>query len=59
MSPLPGAPFSCVAWVTRKCGDQRYSAGPALAGAEVAVAMGAFEVTVVGPGGEVAVCSLT
>ena len=63
MSPLPGAPFSCVAWVTRKCdaqgcfkagGDHRYSAGPALAGAEVAVAMGAFEVTVVGPGGEVA-----
>lgn len=63
MSPLPGAPFSCVAWATRKCdaqgcfkagGDHRYSAGPALAGAEVAVAMGAFEVTVVGPGGEVA-----
>lgn len=63
MSPLPGAPFSCVAWATRKCdaqgcfkagGDHRHSAGPALAGAEVAVAMGAFEVTVVGPGGEVA-----
>lgn len=49
--------------MTRKCdaqgcfkagGNHRYSAGPALAGAEVAVAMGAFEVTVVGPGGEVA-----
>lgn len=62
LSPLPGAPFACVTWVTRKCdkqggfkagGDHRYSAGPAMASREVAVAMGAFDVTVVGDGGEV------
>ena len=33
--------------------EHRYSAGPANASREVAVAMGAFDVTVVGPGGEV------
>lgn len=62
LSPLPEAPFACVTWVTRKCdkqgcfkagGEHRYSAGPAMASKEVAVAMGAFDVTVVGPGGEV------
>lgn len=62
LSPLPGAPFACVTWLTRKCdkqgsfkagGEHRYSAGPANASREVAVAMGAFDVTVVGAGGEV------
>lgn len=62
LSPLPGAPFACVSWLTRKCdrqgsfkagGEHRYSAGPAMASREVAVAMGAFDVTVVGDGGEV------
>ncbi|WP_204212603.1 IS21 family transposase [Collinsella sp. An271] len=62
LSPLPPAPFACVAWLTRKCdrqgtfkagGEHRYSAGPAYASREVAVAMGAFDVTVVGDGGEV------
>lgn len=62
LSPLPSAPFACVRWITRKCdrqgsfkagGEHRYSAGPANASREVAVAMGAFDVTVVGPGGEV------
>lgn len=62
LSPLPEAPFACVTWLTRKCdkqgsfragGEHRYSAGPANASREVAVAMGAFDVTVVGPGGEV------
>lgn len=62
LSPLPAAPFACVAWLTRKCdrqgsfragGEHRYSAGPANASREVAVAMGAFDVTVVGAGGDV------
>ena len=62
LSPLPEAPFPCVTWVTRKCdkqgsfkagGEHRYSAGPAAASSEVAVAMGAFRVTVVGAGGGV------
>ena len=54
---FPSAPFACVRWITRKCdrqgsfkagGEHRYSAGPANASREVAVAMGAFDVTVVG-----------
>ncbi len=62
LSPLPAAPFACVTWLTRRCdkqgsfragGEHRYSAGPANASREVAVAMGAFDVTVVGAGGEV------
>ena len=62
LSPPPPAPFACVTWLTRKCdrqgsfkagGEHRYSAGPAYASREVAVAMGAFDVTVVGDGGEV------
>ena len=62
LSPLPPAPFACVTWLTRRCdrqgsfragGEHRYSAGPAYARREVAVAMGAFDVTVVGEGGEV------
>lgn len=62
LSPLPASPFACVTWLTRKCdkqggfragGNHRYSAGPEMASREVAVAMGAFDVTVVGPGGEV------
>ena len=62
LSPLPASPFACVTWLTRKCdrqgsfragGEHRYSAGPAYASREVAVAMGAFDVTVVGDGGEV------
>lgn len=55
LSPLPGAAFSCVRWETRRCSKQgvftiggvhRYSAGPAAARREVAVALGAFDVTV-------------
>ena len=55
LSPLPEAPFSCVRWETRRCSKQgtftlggvhRYSAGPAYARREVAVALGAFDVTV-------------
>lgn len=62
LSPLPSAPFACVTWIARKCdkqgsfkagGEHRYSAGPGMASREVAVAMGAFDVTVVGDGGEV------
>lgn len=62
LSPLPSAPFACVTWLTRKCdkqgsfkagGEHRYSAGPGMASREVAVAMGAFDVTVVGDEGEV------
>ena len=62
LSPLPAAPFACVTWLTRRCdkqgssragGEHRHSAGPANASREVAVAMGAFDVTVVGAGGEV------
>lgn len=62
LSPLPTAPFACVTWPARRCdrqgsfragGEHRYSAGPANASREVAVAMGAFDVTVVGAGGEV------
>lgn len=61
LSPLPEADFPCVTWVTRRCdkqgcfqagGPHRYCAGPAAAGSEVAVAMGAFDVTAYGPGGE-------
>lgn len=65
LGPLPPAGFSCVRWEARKCdkqgcftvaGPHRYCAGPALAGAEVSVALGAFELTVVDPRtGEVAV----
>ena len=64
LSPLPAAPFSCVRWVTRRAdkqgtvtvgGPHRYSAGPSLAGREVAVALGAFDVRLVDPStGEVA-----
>lgn len=48
-------------WLTRKCdkqgsfragGEHRYSAGPGMASREAAVAMGAFDAAVVGPGGE-------
>jgi transposase len=55
LSPLPPAAFSCVRWETRRCSKQgtftlggvhRYSAGPAYARCEVAVALGAFDVTV-------------
>lgn len=55
LSPLPPAGFSCVRWETRRCSRQgtftvggihRYSAGPAYAGREVAVALGAFRVTI-------------
>lgn len=55
LSPLPPAGFSCVRWETRKCSKQgtftvggihRYSAGPAYAGREVDVALGAFRVTI-------------
>ena len=62
LSPLPAVPFACVTWLTRKCdkqgtfkagGEHRYSAGPANASREVAVAMGALDATVVGAGGEV------
>ena len=62
LSPLPEAPFACVTWLTRRCdkrgssragGERRHSAGPASASREVAVAMGAFDVTIVGAGGEV------
>ncbi len=62
LSPLPEAGFPCVRWVTRRCdkqgtfeagGPHRYSAGPDNASREVAVAMGSFDVTVVGGGGEV------
>lgn len=53
---LPGTRFGCVAWKVRRCNKQgtftiggvhRYSAGPAFAGREVNVALGAFDVTVV------------
>lgn len=62
LSPLPAAPLACVTWLTRKCdrqgssragGEHRYSAGPANASREVAVAMGAFDAAAVGAGGEV------
>lgn len=55
LSPLPPAAFSCVRWETRRCNKQgtitvggvhRYSAGPAYARREVAVALGAFDVAV-------------
>ena len=64
LSPLPPSSFACVTWTARKCdkqggfkagGEHRYSAGPEMASREVAVAMGAFDVTVVGPDGEVVV----
>lgn len=57
LSPLPDAAFSCVRWEARKRGRQgtlavggarRYSAGPAHARREVAVALGAFLVTACG-----------
>ena len=56
LSPLPPAAFSCARWETRRCNKQgtitvggvhRYSAGPAYARREVAVALGAFDVAVV------------
>lgn len=62
LSPLPAAPFACVTWPARRCdrqgsfragGEHRYSAGPANASRELAVAMGAFDAAVVGAGGEV------
>lgn len=62
LSPLPAAPFACVTWLARRCdkqgslgagGEHRYSAGPANASREVAVAMGASDAAVVGAGGEV------
>ena len=55
LSPLPPAAFSCVRWGARRCSRQgtitvggvhRYSAGPAYARREVAVALGAFDVAV-------------
>ena len=55
LSPLPPAAFSCARWETRRCSKQgtitvggvhRYSAGPAYASREVAVALGAFDVAV-------------
>lgn len=55
LSPLPAAAFPCVRWEARKRGRQgtlavggarRHSAGPAHARREVAVALGAFPVTV-------------
>lgn len=55
LSPLPPAAFSCARWETRRCNKQgtitvggvhRYSAGPAYARREVAVALGAFDVAV-------------
>lgn len=55
LSPLPDTAFSCVRWEARKRGRQgtlaiggarRHSAGPAHARREVAVALGAFLVTV-------------
>lgn len=55
LSPLPDAAFPCVRWEARKRGRQgtlavggarRHSAGPAHARREVAVALGAFLVTV-------------
>lgn len=64
LSPLPDAPFSCVRWVERKAdkqgtvtvgGPHRYSAGPALAGRMLPVALRAFRVDIVDPStGEVA-----
>ena len=56
--PLPAAPFSCVRWEpkTRRANKQgdvvlggihRYNAGPAMAGREVTVGLGAFDVTLV------------
>ncbi len=56
LCPLPPEAFSCIKWETRKCSKQgiftlggihRYSAGPACAGKEVALALGAFDVTVI------------
>lgn len=55
LSPLPPASFSCVRRQATRRGEQgvfaiggvhRYPAGPACAGREVAVALGAFDVTV-------------
>jgi hypothetical protein len=54
LSPLPPAALSCVRWETRRCSKQgvftiggvhRYLAGPAYVRREVAVALGAFDVT--------------
>ncbi len=63
LAELPPAGYQCVRWETRRCSKQgvftlggihRYSAGPAYAGKEVAVAVGAFRVRVVDEGtGEV------
>ena len=55
LSPLPPAALSCVRWETRACnkqgtlavgGPHRYSAGPACARREVAVALGALDAAV-------------
>ena len=63
LAELPPVGYQCVRWETRRCSKQgvftlggihRYSAGPAYAGKEVAVAVGAFRVRVVDEGtGEV------
>lgn len=58
LSPLPAAQFSCVRWEkrARRCNKQgdvvlggvhRYNAGPAMAGREAFVGLGAFDVTIV------------
>ena len=57
LSPLPAAGFSCVRWErrARRCNKQgdvtvggvhRYNAGPAMAGREALVGLGAFDVTI-------------
>ena len=58
LRPLPSRPFSCVTWLVRPCdkwgevtvGTHSYGAGPELAGADVAVGLGAHEVTIVSQG---------
>ncbi|MGQ5426207.1 hypothetical protein ACULPM_04060 [Thermophilibacter sp. ZX-H3] len=58
LRPLPSRPFSCVTWLVRPCdergeaavGTHSYGAGPELAGADVAVGLGAREVTIAGQG---------
>ena len=57
LSPLPAAAFSCVRWEgrARRCNKQgdvtvsgvhRYNAGPAMAGRDALVGLGAFDVTI-------------
>ena len=58
LRPLPSGPLSCVTWLVRPCdkwgeaavGARSYGAGPELAGADVAVGLGAREVTIAGQG---------